>query len=396
MKTVKVSEVVEVNPRLKKGTIKPDDSVSFVPMSAVSEQNREIISPEVRIYSEVSKGYTHFQKDDIIVAKITPCFENGKMAVASDLPYSKAFGSTEFHVFRSSQNVFNRYLFHLLQSPQVRLAGISHMQGSAGHKRVPAGFFKDLQIPLPPLEQQKRIADILDAADALRVKRRQVLEQLDELVQSVFLEMFGDPVTNPKGWEVVKVDAIGSVQGGLQVTPKRRSLPIKHPYLRVANVFRGYLDLSEVKKIGMTEAEEHRTMLENQDILIVEGHGNKEEIGRCSCWDNSIRPCVHQNHLIRLRCHREKMNPVFVEHYINSPGGRRELTGTSRTTSGLNTISVSKVKAASIKHPPLELQNRFAEIVSAIEAQKVRVREHLTELDALFASLQQQAFSGEL
>ena len=109
--------------------------------------------------------------------------------------------------------------------------------------------------PFRPSTEQKRIAGILDAADALRAKRREALGQLDTLLQSTFLDMFGDPVTNPMGWEVTTVNGIGSVQGGLQVTSKRRSLPIERPYLRVANVFRGFLELDELKTIRLTEAE---------------------------------------------------------------------------------------------------------------------------------------------
>ena len=253
-----------------------------------------------------------------------------------------------------------------------------------------------LRIPLPPLAKQKRIARILDAADALRAKRREALAQLDTLLQSTFLDMFGDPVTNPMGWEVTTVSRIGSVQGGLQVTSKRRSLPIERPYLRVANVFRGFLELDEIKTIRLTESELLRTSLDYEDILIVEGHGNKAEIGRCARWDGSIDQCVHQNHLIRLRCDRSKASPIYVENFINSPGGRRGLIGTSRTTSGLNTISVSKVRGSEIQLPSLHLQHRFAAIVESIERQKASQRTHLAELDTLFASLQSRAFRGEL
>ena len=240
----------------------------------------------------------------------------------------------------------------------------------------------------------------------MRAKRREALAELDTLLQSTFLDMFGDPVTNLMGWEVVRIEEVGSVQGGLQVTSKRRPLPIERPYLRVANVFRGYLDLDEIKTIRLTEAEERRTAIEDEDILIVEGHGNRDEIGRCALWDGSIEQCVHQNHLIRLRCDRSKVIPLYVESYLNSQGGRRGsvqnledpsfLIGTSRTTSGLNTISVSKVKAATIGLPPLDLQHRFAAIVKSVEQQKASQRAHLDELDTLFASLQSRAFRGDL
>ena len=261
---------------------------------------------------------------------------------------------------------------------------------------ISGSMLKATELLVPPLAEQKRIAGILDAADALRAKRCEALAELDTLIQSTFLDMFGDPVTNPMGWEVTTVSTIGSIQGGLQVTSKRRSLPIERPYLRVANVFRGLLQLDEIKTIRLTESELLRTALEYEDILIVEGHGNKAEIGRCARWDGSIDQCVHQNHLIRLRCDRSKTSPIYVEHFINSTGGRRSLVGTSRTTSGLNTISVSKVGGSEIQLPSLDLQHRFAAIVESVEHQKARQRAHLSELDTLFASLQSRAFQGDI
>ena len=303
--------------------------------------------------------------------------------------------STDIIPILPKEGVSRDYLFYFLRTPDTVNLATSRCSG-ANLPRLSPKQLASFKIPLPPLHEQKRIAGILDAADALRAKRREALGQLDILLQSTFLDMFGDPVTNLMGWEVVRIEEVGSVQGGLQVTSKRRPLPIERPYLRVANVFRGYLDLDEIKTIRLTEAEERRTAIEDEDILIVEGHGNRDEIGRCALWDGSIEQCVHQNHLIRLRCDRSKVIPLYVESYLNSQGGRRGLIGTSRTTSGLNTISVSKVKAATIGLPPLDLQHRFSAIVESVERQKARQRAHLAELDTLFASLQSRAFRRDL
>ena len=332
--------------------------------------------------------------NDVVVAASSGSISVvGKTAQARQ-GFDGAFGAF-CKVLRPGPDVDPHYFGHYFKTATYRQV-VSQLAAGVNINNLKNEHLDNLRIPLPPLEEQKRIARILDAADALRAKRREALAQLDTLLQSTFLDMFGDPVTNPKGWKMTTVDGIGRIQGGLQVTSKRRSLPIERPYLRVANVFRGFLELDELKTIRLTPAEERRTSLESEDILIVEGHGNKEEIGRCARWDGSIAQCVHQNHLIRLRCDRSKASPRYVEHYINSPGGRRSLTGTSRTTSGLNTISVSKVRDSAIQLPPLDLQHSFAAIVESIEHQKTRQRAHLTELDTLFASLQSRAFRGEL
>ena len=303
--------------------------------------------------------------------------------------------STDIIPILPKDGVSRDYLFFYLRTPDIVNLATSRSSG-ANLPRLSPKQLASFRIPLPPLAEQERIAQILDAADALRAKRREALAQLDTLRQSTFLDMFGDPITNPKGWEATTVGRVGSVQGGLQVTSKRRSLPIERPYLRVANVFRGFLELHEIKTIRLTESELLRTSLDYDDILIVEGHGNKAEIGRCARWDGSIDQCVHQNHLIRLRCDRSKASPIYVENFINSPGGRKSLIGTSRTTSGLNTISVSKVRGSEIQLPSLDLQHRFGVICDSIDKQKASQRAHLAELDTLFASLQSRAFRGDL
>lgn len=319
----------------------------------------------------------------------------GKSFLIGDCPESAVFASYLIRVRLREEDADPGYVSHFFRTADYWQQITKSSRGVA-QPGVNATTLKSLQIPLPPLSEQKRIARILDAADALRAKRRESIVQLDTLLQSAFLEMFGDPITNPMGWDTIPLGAIGSVQGGLQVTAKRKPLPIERPYLRVANVYRGYLDLDEIKTIRLTETEERRTKLEEEDILIVEGHGNKGEIGRCARWDGSIKHCVHQNHLIRLRCDPSIALPVYIESHLNSEGGRKGLTGTSRTTSGLNTISVSKVKSCKVPLPPRNLQQRFADIVNSVKQQNAHRRAHLDELSTLFASLQSRAFRGDL
>ena len=206
-------EVSEINPKFV-GTLSSNATVGFVPMAAVSESTRRIEQEQERTYREVAKGYTPFRNGDVIVAKITPCFENGKMALV-DLEHEYGFGSTEFHVIRPDlSRVDPRYLFHFLGQEELRRKGQARMTGSAGQRRVPKSFYERLEILLLPLAEQRRIAAILDAADALRAKRRAALGKLDALVQAVFLEMFGDPVRNERGWETKKLGEIGVLERG--------------------------------------------------------------------------------------------------------------------------------------------------------------------------------------
>jgi type I restriction enzyme, S subunit len=138
---------------------------------------------------------------------------------------------------------------------------------------------------------------------------------------------------------------MAQIQGGIQVTVKRHVCPLELPYLRVANVHRSRLELSEIKVIRLTDAEFARIKLAEGDLLVVEGHGNPQEIGRVAIWDGSIPDCVHQNHLIRVRCDPSTLRPTYASEFLNSASGRQFLSRSGKTTSGLTTISVSNVKA---------------------------------------------------
>lgn len=198
---VPLSEIVDVNPRLPKG-IDESQEVSFVAMASVSEEGF-LIGEESRLLAETRKGFTYFQKGDVLLAKITPCFENGKCLRPNEISNKIGFGSTEFHVLRAKPGkVDSGYLFFMVWSEKLRSMGKASMSGAAGQKRISANFLSNFKIPLPHLDEQKRIAAILDKADAIRRKRQQAIQLADDFLRSVFLDMFGDPVTNPKGWEV--------------------------------------------------------------------------------------------------------------------------------------------------------------------------------------------------
>jgi len=250
---------------------------------------------------------------------------------------------------------------------------------------------KRIRLPLPPMHQQRRIAAVLNAAEALRAKRREALSKLDTLTQAVFHDMFGAAIG-----EMQLLGDLGEVQGGLQVSAKRKGHPIEVPYLRVANVYRGRLDLSVIKTLQVTERELSRALLQEGDLLVVEGHGNKDEIGRVGVWDGSIDPCVHQNHLIRVRCDRRRLLPRFAETFMNSQIGRQALLRAANTTSGLNTISTSDVRSVVVPVPALSDQWRFVEAATRVDQHRSTLTKSAAALDQLFASLQQRAFRGEL
>lgn len=203
----------------------------------------------------------------------------------------------------------------------------------------------------------------------------------------------------PEGWQWASFEQVCDIQGGLQKQPGRTPREHHYPYLRVANVLRGILDLSELKRFELTSAELLRYRLEAGDLLIVEGNGSKTEIGRCAIWKDEIKDCVHQNHIIRVRLIAGVI-PAFADQFLNSPAGQRAIQSIASSTSGLYTLSVSKIAQLPMVIVPIAEQ---AAIVEAVEDQ-LSVIDHLErDLDArldsakaLRQSILRHAFSGQL
>lgn len=255
---------------------------------------------------------------------------------------------------------------------------------------------RSINVPLAPMSEQRRIAAILDKADAIRRLRRESVRVAEKLLSSTFLEMFGEPVTNPKGWEVKQLRDVCDVAGGLQVTTARAGNPISIPYLRVANVFRDRLDLQEVKNILVTQSEADRVALVKGDVLVVEGHGNPEELGRAAVWTGAIAPCAHQNHLIRVRADSRRLRPIFLSALLNSSSGRAQMLRLGKTTSGLNTISTNNVRTVQLLLPPLAEQEAFERRVLQTRELSNCLGSGERQSRTLFDSLLHRAFRGEL
>jgi type I restriction enzyme S subunit len=160
-RVVPLTEAVELNPRPERGSVPDDMEVSFVPMATVEVGTGRMDASTTRTYGDVKKGYTFFREGDVLFAKITPCMENGKMAVARGLLNGIGCGSTEFHVLRPRLGVDPHYVYHFVSSARFRAEAAHYMTGAVGQKRVPASFLEQSLIPLPDLDEQRRIvADI--------------------------------------------------------------------------------------------------------------------------------------------------------------------------------------------------------------------------------------------
>jgi type I restriction enzyme S subunit len=202
-----------------------------------------------------------------------------------------------------------------------------------------------------------------------------------------------------EGWAWARIEQLGMVTGGLTKNPKRSLLPVVVPYLRVANVYANELRLDDVEEIGVTPGELERVLLEPGDLLVVEGNGSIEQIGRVAIWDGSIDRCAHQNHLIKVRLVEKKL-AEFAVCWLLSSAGRQMVEQVASSTSGLHTLSISKVEALCVPLPPIsELEHALDEVQAALsnfQNAKAAIAVEMQRADAVRQSILKAAFAGRL
>lgn len=292
------------------------------------------------------------------------------------------------YVVPDKEKADSRYIFHALQQKLPEF--ISRSVGGA-QPNISQQIIKETKIPLPPLAEQKRIAAILDKAEELRSQRRQALEQLDVIAQSIFLEMFGDPAINSKKWEISKIGNISiQITDGEHQTPKRTLEGIK--LLSARNVKDGYIDVRDVDFIGVEEYERIKKRCNPVwgDILI----SCSGTIGRVATVEtNEPFSLVRSAALIKLR--KDLINSKFAEYFLRTPFLKNTMQQRANSSSQANLFQ-NQIRELPAFIPPITLQQEFAQRVEAIAQLKASHRESLAQLDALFASLQHRAFRGEL
>ncbi|RRF88883.1 MAG: hypothetical protein DUD33_09510 [Coriobacteriaceae bacterium] len=255
-------------------------------------------------------------------------------------------------------------------------------------KAVGKKVLSEHPVTLYPMDVQKELArHFASIISCIGVADAQ-LSVLSSLVKSRFAEMFGDG-----DFPRFRLDKVADVQGGLTKNRRRETLPMRLPYLRVANVGpTGGVDTNEMLSIGLTDVEARKTLLKTDDLLFVEGNGSKDQIGRVAIWDGSIDPCVHQNHLIRARLYKDVL-PIFALTYFSSPDGRRQITNKAASTSGLFTLSTGKIKSLVLPVPPLSLQHEFSDFAAQVDKSRVVAQKQKEKLQTLYDSLAQEYFA---
>jgi type I restriction enzyme S subunit len=348
-------------------------------------------APEVAAGSVIGSAKQVVEPQDVLLSKIVPHIR--RAWVVGEDRGRRLIASGEWIVFRS-QRAEPAYLRQVLRSDQFHAQFMQTVAGVGGSllRARPAQVAR-ISIPLPPLPEQRRIAAILDQADALRAKRREALAQLDSLTQSIFIEMFGDPATNPREWQI---GCIGDLLESASYGTSEKSASVgEFPVLRMNNLTRsGELDLRDLKYMELSEALRSKYLVRAGDVLFNRTN-SADLVGKTAMVPQGAPPLAYAGYLIRLRVNAVN-EPTYLVRFLNTSYAKRTLRGMCKSIIGMANINATEIQAMKIAIPPLALQQTFAARIQAVEALKVTHRAALAELDALFSALQHRAFSAGL
>ncbi|WP_320199519.1 restriction endonuclease subunit S [Agrobacterium sp. rho-13.3] len=237
---------------------------------------------------------------------------------------------------------------------------------------------KQLPILVPPLHEQRRIAEILSSVDEAIAATRAVIEQTRKVKQGVLERLLTKGIGHmrfkqteigeiPEGWEVVELQDVASVRTGIAKNKKEIIDAVDLPYLRVANVQDGYVDLSDLQNISIPRGQVERYSLQKGDVLMTEG-GDYDKLGRGDVWDGSVEPCLHQNHVFAVRPDQSRIVPEFLANLTASQGGKAYFQSCSKRSTNLASINSTQVKHFPVKLPDLREQLEIVAVSKAFDA----------------------------
>jgi type I restriction enzyme S subunit len=316
---------------------------------------------------------------------VTCIGEIGKLGITNKICSS----NQQITAIKPKDNVNVNYLFYWFKKHKKQL------QDLANNAVVPILNNRNLgkvEVAFPLLEDQKKIAEILDAADSLRQKDKQLVEHYDRLSQSLFLDMFGVPNNNIYDFEIGTIrDLVNTVNYG---TSAKAQMEGEYTYLRMNNItYQGYMNFESLKFIDLSEKDQDKYLVKKGDILFNRTN-SKELVGKTGLFDKDISMAI-AGYLIRVRAN-EKANPYYLWRFMNSNYCKKVLAHMCKSIVGMANINAQELQNIKVLIPPIELQNQFEKTIKEIENQKTLAQQALLKSEDLFNSLLQKAFKGEL
>lgn len=374
------------------GSSEPRDGYVPIVRAGNLSEGRLTLNDLVYVPAQRVSDKQKLRRHDVVVATSSGSLDVVGKAAAATNDLEVGFGAF-CKVLRPSGGVHPRYFAHFFQTPAYR-SRMSRAAAGANINNLRARDLNDLEIPLPPIEEQRRIAATLDKADALRTKRQTALALTDSLNQSVFLGMFGDPASNPREWPTAPLGALCTIVGEYgAAVPSAPLLDGGPRYVRITDIGAdGYLTDGAVGPAGAAK-EWSRYTLEPGDLLFARSGAT---VGKTYLHGPTEREHVFAGYLIRFRPDPRQVNPVFLFHFTRSSAYRKWVENKQRAVAQPNINAKQYGSELMIPLPPLELQQDFATRIRLVAKHRSALGGSSSALGALVSSLQHRAFSGQL
>ncbi len=391
-----LKELCTIRPPKKEAAqrLKPEDNVSFVPMDCLGILSKDLTLRDERKLEDVQGSYTYFADNDVLLAKITPCFENGKLGIARNLTNSIGFGSSEFVVLRSRGEIDPEFLFYFLSQDKFRNAGARVMTGAVGHKRIPKEYVEDHEIPIPPLEEQKRIVAILDEAfegiEKAQANAEKNLANARELFESHLYDVF---LKGVEEWDIVSLGEVCGLQNGFAFKSslfRNEGIPV----LRISSIQGNEICDNRPIFASPDDYKENldRYIVRNGDLLIAMSGATTGKVG----FNNTDKEFLLNQRVGKFEP-GTKLDIDFLFYFL-SPKVEENLAISAGAAQP--NLSTKQIKEFRIPLPSVEEQkdicNRLNEISTETERLRATYEQKLKDLAELKQSLLQKAFSGEL
>lgn len=389
-RVVSLRDVVEKSTGTRNPGVQPDDEFTYVDVSAIDNQQKIINGARLLLGSEApSRARKLLRANDVLVSTVRPNL-NAVALVPSEI--DGQVGSTGFCVLRAMPSrALPEYLFYFVRSQRF-VDALAGLVAGALYPAVTDSQVLDQKLPLPSLSEQRRIIDLLSRAEGIVRLRRQAQQKAAALIPAIFVDMFGEPATNPKGLKVVALgDVLASADYGSSA--KAGDEEIGLPMVRMGNVdYSGNVDLAALKYVDLPPDDVARFGLKDGDILFNRTN-SKELVGKTGLWIGD-REAILASYFIRLRVDERLARPFFVWAFMNTPHMKRVLFETARGAIGQANINSRELRAFQIPLPALDVQVRFEARCRDVLALRVQQDQATAKAEAAFQALLARAFSA--
>ena len=376
---------------IEKRTVQPDEidpEIKYIGLENI-EPGGALVNVTSAGNAQLTSPKTTFNKECVLFGKLRPYL--AKIA----RPEFSGICSTDIIPITPGENLDRGYLAHFLAQPSTVSLATSRATG-ANLPRLSPKELLNFEIPLPSINEQRRIAAVLDKVDSLRTKRREAIALLDNLTQSVFLDMFGDPRRNTKYWTRVSLGELidNGPQNGLYKPAGKYGKGT--PIVRIDAFYDGVINNpSSLKRVELKADEINRYRLYPNDILINRVN-SLEYLGKCALVPPLPEPTVFESNMMRFSLKRDLVEPGYLVQFLQTRYVKSQIMSAAKNAANQSSINQRDVRGIQVSIPPIFKQRDYLSRVSAITSLKEAHRTHLAHLDELFASLQQRAFRGEL